>query len=195
MVMPVGPVQAVIEQALGGLGYELVELEFGQRGLLRVFIDAPDGIRLEDCERASRQLSHVLTVENVDYSRLEVSSPGVDRPLRTARDFIRFAGEEITLRLRLPLSGRRNFQGILSVEPDGQFALTWRDVPAEPKPGRRPGAKPAGRTKTGKSGAASRPGAAGADAAVAPDHMAPGQKLVFSLDEIERARLVPKLKF
>jgi len=78
--MPVGPVQVVVEQALGGLGYELVELEFGQRGLLRVFIDAPEGIRLEDCERASRQLSHVLTVENVDYSRLEVSSPGVDPP-------------------------------------------------------------------------------------------------------------------
>jgi ribosome maturation factor RimP len=193
--MPVGPVQAVIEQALGSLGYELVELEFGQRGLLRVFIDAPDGIRLEDCERVSRQLSHVLTVENVDYSRLEVSSPGVDRPLRTARDFNRFAGEEITVRLRLPLAGRRNFQGILSVEPDGQFGLTWRDVPAEPKPGRRPGGKPAGRAKTGKSGAASRPAAAGSDAAAAPDDMAPGQKLVFSLDEIERARLVPKLKF
>lgn len=189
--MPVGPVQVVVEQALGGLGYELVELEFGQRGLLRVFIDAPEGIRLEDCERASRQLSHVLTVENVDYSRLEVSSPGVDRPLHTARDFNRFAGEEITVRLRLPLAGRRNFQGILSVEPDGQFGLTWRDIPAEPKLGRRAGGKPTGRAKTGQSNPTSRAGAAGAS----PDDTPPGQKLVFSLDEIERARLVPKLKF
>lgn len=193
--MPAGPVQAVVEQALGGLGYELVELEFGPRGLLRVFIDSPAGIRLEDCERVSRQLSHVLAVENIDYSRLEVSSPGVDRPLRNQQDFCRFAGEEITLRLRLPLSGRRNFQGTLSVEPDGQFGLTWRDVPPEAQAGRRAGGKPTGRGRAAKLATSARPGTRSGAASAAADEAPPGQKLVFSLDEIERARLVPKLKF
>jgi hypothetical protein len=131
---------------------------------------------------------------------LEVSSPGVDRPLRSQRDFCRFAGEEITLRLRLPLAGRRNFQGILGIEPDGQFGLTWRDLPPEPQAGRRPGGKPARRVKGGKTGKAvkagpsPRPAEPSAGDSVSDD--APvGQKMVFSLDEIERARLVPKLKF
>lgn len=187
--MPVGSIQDIVEQTLKGMDYELVELEFGQKGLLRVFIDSAAGIRMEDCERVSRQLSHVLAVENVDYSRLEVSSPGVDRPLRTERDFCRFAGEEITLRLRLPLAGRRNFQGVLSVEPEGKFGVSWRDQPKAPEKGRRSAGRQVvrGKASASKVSEAGKAGEAG--------DMDTGHKLVFSLDEIERARLVPKLKF
>lgn len=169
------------------MGYELVDLEFGQRGLLRVFIDAPAGIRMEDCERVSHQLSHVLVVEDVDYQRLEVSSPGLDRPLKKAADFVRFAGAEVAVRLRRPLEGRRNFEGVLSVEPDGRFGLVLveaRPVPAKGGKGARAAAKvkAAGGAAKGKAGPA--------EAAPAAD-----RKLVFALDEIDRARLVPKVKF
>jgi ribosome maturation factor RimP len=68
-------------------------------------------------------LSRVLTVENIDYDRLEVSSPGIDRPLKKATDFERFAGSEITLKLRLPLNGRRNFSGVLHGIQDGRLRL------------------------------------------------------------------------
>ena len=85
----------LIETTLIGMGYELVELERAPAGLLRVYIDQPEtGIVIEDCEKVSRQLTHVLTVENVDYERLEVSSPGLDRPLKKLADFVRFAGAE-----------------------------------------------------------------------------------------------------
>ena len=77
-----------------GLGYEFVDAERLAGGLLRVTIDRDGGVQLADCERVSRQLTHVLAVENVDYARLEVSSPGLDRPLKHARDFARFAGAE-----------------------------------------------------------------------------------------------------
>ncbi len=105
--------QQVIETALAGLGYELVDIERAPGGLLRVFIDAQAGITIDDCERASHQLSHVLTVENVGYDRLEVSSPGLDRPLKRLGDFTRFAGQEASVKLRLPVDGRKQFQGVL----------------------------------------------------------------------------------
>ena len=164
------------------MGYDLVDIEFGQNGLLRVFIDAAAGIRLEDCEQVSRQLSHVLTVEDVDYGRLEVSSPGLDRPLRHERDFIRFAAHRVTVRLRQAFQGRRNFEGILTVEEGGRFGLEL--VEAEPRPQRGPGAVKA----AAKAAARARKAVAGAEGE-------PSQKLVFTLDEVERARLVPIVKF
>src|SRR5690606_1710569 len=94
---------AISGRALSGMGYEVVDVEFAQDGLLRVYIDSPAGITLDDCEKVSRQLSHVLAVEDVDYARLEVSSPGLDRPLKKAADFERFAGAEVSVRLRRPL--------------------------------------------------------------------------------------------
>ncbi|GAA0803459.1 ribosome maturation factor RimP [Cupriavidus gilardii] len=110
----------LIETTLTGMGYELVELERAPGGLLRVYIDQPDtGIAIEDCEKVSRQLTHVLTVENVDYERLEVSSPGLDRPLKKLADYVRFAGEEARVTLRLPIDGRKNFVGILQ-PPTGE---------------------------------------------------------------------------
>lgn len=107
----------LIEQAVGGLGYELVEFETSPRArLLRVFIDVPAhdrGVTIEDCTAVSNHLSHLFTVENVDYDRLEVSSPGLDRPLKKPADFLRFIGHEISLRLRMPVGNQRNFVGTL----------------------------------------------------------------------------------
>ena len=120
-------VHEVLEKTVTGLGYELVDVERSPRGrVLRVFIDKPDkmrGVDIDDCALVSNQLSRVLTVENIDYDRLEVSSPGIDRPLKKEADFGRFAGSEITLKLRLPLNGRRNFSGRLQGVLDGKVRV------------------------------------------------------------------------
>ena len=115
---------ALLEQTLPGLGYELVEVEASAKGrLVRVFIDKPNGVDVEDCARVSDHLSRLFTVENVDYDRLEVSSPGLDRPLRKALDFERFAGHEAQIRLRVLVDNRRNFTGTLQGVRDGQVIL------------------------------------------------------------------------
>lgn len=190
--------QAVIERTLAGMGYELVDVEHGHDGLLRVYIDSPSGISLDDCERVSRQLSHVLAVEDVDYARLEVSSPGLDRPLKKLADFERFAGAEVGIRLKRALDGRRNFEGVLTVEDDGRFGLELIERPPQATGGKGAKARKAG-SKAGAKGApgkAMKAGQASERTAGADDVPgAAGRKLVFALDEIERARLVPKLKF
>ena len=118
---------ALIEKTVVGMGYELVNFEQAARGLLRVYIDfmpedADKGsITVEDCEKVTHQLLHVLTVENANYERLEVSSPGLDRPLKKLSDYVRFAGAEALVKLRLPMpnaANRKSFQGILQ-EPVG----------------------------------------------------------------------------
>lgn len=106
-------IHAVTQQALLGFDVELVDVERAPLGVLRVIIDRHDGVRIEDCEQVSRQLSHVFEVENIDYKRLEVSSPGVDRPLRRLADYVRFAGQRIELRLSEPVDSRKVFTGIL----------------------------------------------------------------------------------
>jgi len=111
----------LIETTVTGLGYELVDFETSPRArLLRVFIDRPQGaqaeksgISVEDCAAVSNQLSRVFMVENIDYDRLEVSSPGLDRPLVKAADYRRFAGQEVQLKLRVPVGNQRNFSGVL----------------------------------------------------------------------------------
>ncbi len=107
----------LLEKTVTGLGYELVDIEQSPRGrVLRLFIDKRDkegGVDVEDCALVSNQVSRVLAVENVDYDRLEVSSPGLDRVVKKAEDFERFAGSTINLKLRLPVGGRRNFTGVL----------------------------------------------------------------------------------
>lgn len=125
--------QTAVERTVTGLGYELVEMERSARGLLRVFIDRIPGhgyptgesemVTVDDCELVTRQLQYVLEVENVSYERLEVSSPGLDRPLKKQADYERFAGSEIELTLKLPLQGRKKFRGMLLAQPDG-----WRLV-------------------------------------------------------------------
>jgi ribosome maturation factor RimP len=113
----------LVETTLTGMGYELVDFEMSGRGLCRVFIDQPSGITLDDCERVSNQLTRLFAVEGVNYERLEVSSPGLDRPLRKEADFVRFHGSKANLKLRMPLEGRRNFTGILGEVKDGVLQL------------------------------------------------------------------------
>ena len=109
--------QALIESTVDGLGYELVMVELSPRSrLIRVFIDAPEklrGVDVEDCATVSNQLTHLFQVENIDYDRLEVSSPGLDRPLVKAADYSRFAGSQVQVKLRMPIGDRRQFNGTL----------------------------------------------------------------------------------
>lgn len=101
---------------------ELVDVERAALGLLRVTIERTGGVRIEDCEQVSRQLSRVYEVENVDYKRLEVGSPGIDRPLRTEADFHRFAGERVEIKLREAVEGRKVFSGKLLVPAEDAAA-------------------------------------------------------------------------
>jgi ribosome maturation factor RimP len=105
----------VVQPVVTGMGYELVDVQASSGGrLLRLFIDKPGGVGLEDCAAVSRQLSRVFEVEGIDYERLEVSSPGLDRPLRKGADFARFAGQKAEVRMRTPdATGRRRFVGVL----------------------------------------------------------------------------------
>jgi ribosome maturation factor RimP len=104
----------LLEAPIEALGYELVELEFPPH-LLRIYIDREGGVTVDDCEKVSRQVSGVLDVEDPipGHYTLEVSSPGLDRPLRKAADFVRFAGGQARIELSLPLEGRRRFAGAL----------------------------------------------------------------------------------
>ncbi|HEX6734063.1 MAG TPA: ribosome maturation factor RimP [Azonexus sp.] len=117
----------LIETTVSGLGYELVDIEMSPRGrTIRVFIDAPakdSGVDVEDCARVSNQLTRVFEVDNVDFDRLEISSPGLDRVVKKAEDFARFAGQDIQIKIRIPQGGRRNFQGELLGCKDGKVGL------------------------------------------------------------------------
>jgi ribosome maturation factor RimP len=113
----------LIETTITGLGYELVDFERSGRGLLRVFIDKPEGILVDDCQLVSNQLTRLFLVENVDYDRLEISSPGLDRPLKKESDFVRFAGQKAQLKLRIPMAGRKNFVGVLGAVSEGILQL------------------------------------------------------------------------
>ena len=116
--------QQLLESTLRGLGYEFVDLERSGKGkLLRVYIDKPGGIDVEDCAAVSNHLSRLFTVENVDYDRLEISSPGLDRSLRKEQDFVRFTGHKARIRLRVPMEGQRNFVGVLRETRAGKVEL------------------------------------------------------------------------
>ena len=110
-----------LERTLPPLGYDLVDWDVARNGLVRVFIDKPNGVDVEDCARVSTHLTHLFAAEQIDYSRLEVSSPGLDRPLKKMADFARFAGEEVRLTLRESVhdaraeskNGAKRLKGIL----------------------------------------------------------------------------------
>jgi ribosome maturation factor RimP len=183
--------RAVAERAVTALGYEAVDVERSSRGLLRVTIDrvpgrsyagsAADSVTVEDCEAVTRQLQYVLEVEGVDYQRLEVSSPGLDRPLRSPADLQRFVGHRVELALRQPFQGRRRFSGVLLAGEDAAQER-WRLVlEDEPAPGRKtlPGA----------------PRRAASRKAAAPP-APPGERVLdFEWVEVREARLVPVLDF
>ena len=134
MVMPTnmqGNLQQAVENIVTGLNYELVDVERAAGGLLRVTIDRIPGrvyasggeefVTVEDCEAVTRQLQYALEVDGVDYARLEVSSPGLDRPLRREADWLRFAGRQVSLTLKAPLQGRKGYRGLLE-----RTAAGWR---------------------------------------------------------------------
>ena len=134
--------QAAVETTVTGLGYDLVDCDRSPRGLLRVFIDHPapavpsEGpepfITVDDCERVTRQLQHVLEVEGAAYERLEVSSPGLDRPLKKAADYTRFLGEQVETTLKVPFNGRKKFSGVLEAGAvEGGFRVVFDDGKAE----------------------------------------------------------------
>jgi ribosome maturation factor RimP len=145
--------QAVIEQTVKGLGLDLVEVQRSAGGLLRVTIELPhvsgepeQFVQVDNCERVTRQLQYVLEVEGVDYSRLEVSSPGIDRLLRHEPDLARFVGEVIDITLKNPIGqagqqvgqgitvSRRKFRGTLEKTEAG-WQIVWRDEVKPAKPG------------------------------------------------------------
>ena len=115
----------LLERSVTQLGYELVDVEVSNRGkLIRLFIDKPEGINIDDCVLVSNQLGNVLAVEHdVDYDRLEVSSPGLDRVLKKEADFIRFSGQRAQVKLRVPVDGRKNFVGMLRGLEQGELTL------------------------------------------------------------------------
>ncbi len=177
-----------IEQTVTGLGYDLVDIERTGGGLLRVTIDIPyvaeaeQFINAEDCEKVTRQLQFVLEVDAAAYSRLEVSSPGIDRPLRSEKDFERFAGELIDITLKAPIgiaatagstisANQKKFRGTLEHAESGSAAGTWQIVWSD---------QPA--AKSGQKISKKR---------VPP----PLQALGFTLDEIAQARLAPVVDF
>jgi ribosome maturation factor RimP len=174
--------QSAVERTVTGLGYDLVDAEKSAGGLLRVLIDhlAPAGafITVDDCEKVTRQLQHVLEVEGASYERLEVSSPGLDRPLKKAADYARFVGEQIELTLKLPFKGRKKYRGELQSLGDG-----WRLL----LPSERVVAKGAKKPSIAPAAATTR----AADAADIQTDSA----LDFSLDEVREAHLVPVVDF
>ncbi|GAB2891137.1 ribosome maturation factor RimP [Uliginosibacterium flavum] len=114
----------LVEQTLSGMGYELVDIEMSPKGrVLRIFMDIERGIVVEDCAAVSNQLTRLFEVEQFEYDRLEVSSPGLDRPLKKAADFERFAGQQAQVRTRLPIGNQRNFAGVLLGMRDGAVIL------------------------------------------------------------------------
>lgn len=175
-----------LERTVTGLHYDLVDVERSAGGLLRVTIDRLPGqsyatgpgefVLVEDCEIVTRQLQYVLEVEAVDYARLEVSSPGLDRPLKKPADWQRFVGEEIEVTLREAFQNRKKWRGVLAAG-DGDGA--WRLVLPEDKPLSRTAAK-----KRAKA------------AAAAAEPLVDAQRtLDFNVDEVREARLVPVVDF
>ena len=184
--------QDIVEQTVGGLGYDLVEIERSAGGLLRITIDLPwvqpaEGamaveqfVNVEDCEKVTRQLQFALEVDGVEYKRLEVSSPGIDRLLRHVQDFERFVGQVVDLTLKAPIgaaasgtvnANRKKFRGTLErvVAADGAvgWQIVWSDAP-EVKPGQKVSKK-----------------------RVSP----PLQAMGFTFDELREARLAPIVSF
>ena len=179
--------QDIVEQTVTGLGYELVEIERCAGGLLRITIDLPwtpqhattQFVNVEDCEKVNRQLQFALEVDGVEYRRLEISSPGIDRPLHGEKDFERFAGAVIDITLKAPMgsaangqvnASRKKFRGVLERTQVGDAAgwqLVWRDE-LKLKPGQKPGKNRV---------------------------LAPLQALGFELHELREARLAPIVNF
>ncbi len=192
-----------VERTVAGLGYDLVDAEKGVGGLLRVYIDqlpgsAKEFIDVDDCEKVTRQLQHVLEVENCAYERLEVSSPGLDRPLKKAADYARFVGEQVEITLKMPFKGRKKYRGELQALGD-EWRLVLSDGGAAKPAWKKPVKKAAARKPVVAEAASQQAGAPESntletnklEAETAPND----QALDFALDEVREARLVPVVDF
>lgn len=141
LTSPSAGARGAIETTVTGLGYELVDVERAPRGLLRVTIDRLPGktyasgdgefITVDDCESVTRQLQYALEVDGVAYERLEVSSPGLDRPLRTEAHFERFAGQAVNITLKQPFQGRKAYKGVLGHGDAAGWTLVFDDGKGE----------------------------------------------------------------
>ncbi len=192
-------IASVVNAAVTGLGFELVDFERAGGGMMRVFIDKSDGISVENCADVSNHLTRLFVVENIDYSRLEVSSPGLDRPVKTLEDFKRFTGVAIKVRLNTAVENRKRFDGV--VEQIIGEAITFKMIadPSQLAAGAK--VKVVGKAKTAKkSNAKSNVGADGSEALKGPlvenvgaiDKNAPDEKrITVMLADIDRARLIP----
>lgn len=172
------------EQALLGTDCTLVEALFAQDGLIKITIDRIDGVRIEDCEAVSRQLSRSLEVEAINFSRLEVGSPGADRPLRNIEEFKRFLGERVKIKLKENFQGKKIYSGIL-IDPEigeGTFGLQLEEEKAKAKSSK-------GKLSKDKSKLDESVTKLGDTENIRIN------LLCFKLDEIERATLDPKLDF
>jgi ribosome maturation factor RimP len=123
-----GDIEGLVKPVLDDMGIELVDIEFSSgkgRQLLRIFADRPTGITLDDCAMVSREIGHLLDISDLIQHQyvLEVSSPGLNRPLKKETDFLRAIGEKIRVKTTLPLEGRRNFSGILKSVENGMLEL------------------------------------------------------------------------
>lgn len=177
-----------LERTVTGLHYDLVDVERSAGGLLRVTIDRLPGqsyttgpgkfVLVEDCEIVTRQLQYLLEVEAVEYARLEVSSPGLDRPLKKLADWRRFEGVEVEVTLREVFQNRKKWRGVLAAGADGVDGQAWRLLLPDDKPLSRTAAK-----KLAKAAAAGQA------------EPAAQQTLDFNLDEVREARLVPVVDF
>jgi len=166
---------AMVGKAVGDLGFELVEFERASNGLLRVYIDKPGGISVDDCALVSNQLTRIFAVEGVDFGRLEVSSPGLDRPLTRLEDFQRFKGRQAKVRLHTMVDDRKRFNGTIDgIEGEAISFTLVEDAAPVARPGK------------GKVGAGRKPVKAG-ETAASP------KRITVQLTDIERARLIPDL--
>ncbi|MET0209299.1 MAG: ribosome maturation factor RimP [Burkholderiaceae bacterium] len=189
--------QAVVEKTVTGMGYEVVRCERSTGGLLRVDIDKPlvngqepeQPVNVEDCERVTRQLRYVLEVEECDYQRLEVSTPGVDRPLNHAADYGRFVGHEVEITLREAFQGRKKYRGVLAAAEDAA------DANAVVQPSNEAASGDATGGASDQAVEASPPVDRSAWRVIFMDDKKVEQALDFTLDEVRSAKLVPEIVF
>ncbi len=165
--------QEIVAASVTGLGYELVDFEHSARGLMRVFIDKPDGIGVEDCANVSNQLTRVFEVENIEFERLEVSSPGLDRPLKTLAHFQQYVGLSVRVRLNTVIEGRKRFDGVIETVDGETIVFGLREDETDAKAGQH--VKKVSKTKR-----------AGADAGATKTIRVP-------IESIDKTRLIPEI--
>ena len=174
-------VSEIVKNTVLALGFELVDFERGG-GMLKVYIDKPAGITVEDCAAVSNQLTRVFMVENIDFERLEVSSPGLDRPLKTIADFEKFIGVRVKVRLHQAIDARKRFDGeVMAVEGD-KITFDLADDVALAAGSKVKVKKVASKAKIDAKASAKN-----------AEEQTVAKKITVSLSDIDRARLIPDI--